>query len=197
MNRDLVDEIISRSTRRPVKLYTVTVRCPSCGLLSLTISEHLYHVPYFGGIILSAGSCSNCGYRYRDVRLAEATEPKKIIIRVEGERELRYLLIKSAMAAVYIPERGYEMLPGPASTGFITTIEGILHRFIEVLEVLCKERMDSGKCEENKKWLETAIQGKQKFTMIICDNEGTSKVIGEKATTTKIDEECIAKTQKL
>ena len=195
--RDLVDELISRSGRRPVHLYTVMSKCPSCGLYTLSVSEYMYSVPYFGGIVLSVGTCTNCGYRYRDVRLAEATEPKKIIVKVEGEGELRYLLIKSAMATLYIPEKGYEMHPGPASTGFITTAEGGLHRFLEVLEILCREKSDDEPCRENREWLRSAIEGKQKFTLIICDSEGTSKVVGDKVEVRELDEECRRKTQRL
>ncbi|MCE4598875.1 MAG: ZPR1 zinc finger domain-containing protein [Desulfurococcales archaeon] len=196
-SRDILDELISRSTRGPLQLYRAVTRCPSCGSYALEITEYMYSVPYFGNIILSIGTCSSCGYKYRDVRLAEATEPKKIIVKVEGEREVRYLLIKSAMAIIYIPERGYEMLPGPASTGFITTIEGLLHRFLEVLEILCKDKPDNEVCSENREWLKNAIEGKQRFTLIICDNEGTSKVIGDNVIVTEIDEECREKTQKL
>ncbi|MEB3780651.1 MAG: ZPR1 zinc finger domain-containing protein [Desulfurococcales archaeon] len=181
---------IIKEYRKLQPLFRVTSRCPVCGSYSLIIEEILYEVPYFGKIIISTGKCSNCGYKYSDVRTAESRGPQKIVVKVTGEKELRYLLIKSALASIYIREKGYKITPGPASTGFITTIEGILHRIHEVLEIICKE--DANACREHKKWIKQAIEGKTTFTLVICDPEGTSKVIGDNVQTTPLDEECKA-----
>ncbi len=178
--------------KEPILLYEGTVTCPVCGARALKLREYLYEVPFFGRILISTGKCAKCGYTYRDVRLAETTKPKKIVVRVRGEKELRYLLVKSAYAYLAIPEKGYEMIPGPASTGFISTVEGVLHRFLEALNVACKGREDKG-CEENRKWLEEAIDGKKSFTLIICDYEGASRVIGENVEETDLDEYCLSK----
>jgi zinc finger protein len=129
--------------------------------------------------MLTNGQCSNCGYKYRDVRLAEARAPRRIEVYVSGERQLRYLLIKSAGTSVLIPERGYEMIPGPASTGFITTVEGILHRFLDVLQGACKSPVNRDACEREKRWLERAIDGLERFTLVLCDYEGGSIVKGD------------------
>jgi zinc finger protein len=188
---DVLSKLLRKSGKEPVLLAEEKAVCPSCGKPTLVIKEYLYEVPYFGKIVLSEGRCSNCGYKYSDVRVAEVSEPKKIIVKVSGERELRYLLVKSAMAAVLIKEKGFEMIPGPASVGFISTVEGILHRFLEAVFVVCSSQPESVACRENKQWLERAIDGKEKFTLVICDYEGTSKVIGENVIETGIDEECM------
>ncbi len=187
-----LNKIFGETIKEPVLLYEGVINCPVCGKNTLKLREYLYEVPYFGRILLSSGVCSNCGYRYRDVRLAEVTRPKKIVVRVEGERQLRYLLVKSAYAYLAIPEKGYEMIPGPASTGFISTVEGVLHRFMEALEVACSDRWDES-CREHKEWLERAIEGLERFTLVICDYEGASKVVGEDVLETEIDKECLDK----
>ncbi len=187
---DTIRWVEDHTRTEPILLFRVKAQCPVCGRQELEISEYLYEVPYFGKIILSTGTCRNCGYKYSDVRLAEVSEPKKIIVRVKGDRELRYLLIKSATASVYIPEKGYKMVPGPASTGFITTVEGILHRFLEALEAICRGREDDQGCRENREWIQRAIDGREQFTLVICDPEGTSKVHGEDVEETSLDEEC-------
>ncbi len=179
--------------REPILLYSGRVRCPVCGRETLELKEYLYEVPYFGRILIASGTCSNCGFRYRDVRLAETTKPKKIIVKVRGERELRYLLVKSAYAYLYIPEVGYEMIPGPASTGFISTVEGVLHRFREALEVACRGEEDTEKCREHYRWIDEAIEGRREFTLIICDYEGASKVVGENVVEEELDRECLEK----
>jgi zinc finger protein len=188
--RDVTRELIAKAKREPILLAEETVVCPACGERALVIREYLYDVPYFGKIVIGEGKCNVCGYKYSDVRVADVSEPKKIIVRVKGDRQLRYLLVKSATAAILIKEKGYEMLPGPASTGFITTVEGILHRFKEALSVVCKGREHEPGCRENSEWLDRAIDGKEEFTLVICDFEGTSRVIGDDVIEAEIDEEC-------
>jgi len=190
---DVERRLIEESGREPVLLYEGTVRCPACGAQSLRLREYLYEIPYFGRILIATGKCDNCGFAFKDVRLAEATKPKKITVRVEGDRELRYLLVKSAHAYLTILERNYELIPGPASTGFITTVEGVLHRFLEALELACKGREEDPECKENYEWLKRAIEGKEKFTLVICDYDGTSKVIGENVVEEPIDDFCLEK----
>lgn len=188
---DITDDIIKASGREPILLARETIVCPVCGRKSLELSEYLYEVPHFGLLILSSGTCKSCGFKYRDVRVAETTKPKQIIVRVLGEEQLRYMLVKSALTGVLIPEQGYEIIPGPASTGFISTVEGILHRIMEALEVACRDSPDKKEeCEKHRRWLEEAIEGKKQFTLILCDFEGASKVLGEYVEEKDIGNEC-------
>ncbi len=186
-----LERLLGSSVREPILLYEGKARCPVCGRETLQLREYLYEVPYFGRIIITSGVCSNCGFRYRDVRLAETTKPKKIVVRVDGEKELRYLLVKSAYAYLYIPETGYEMIPGPASTGFISTVEGVLHRFREALEIACKDNGEE--CRRHFEWIYEAIEGRRPFTLVICDYEGASRVVGENVEEMELDEECLEK----
>ncbi|MCE4604585.1 MAG: ZPR1 zinc finger domain-containing protein [Aeropyrum sp.] len=193
---EVLDRLLRESSREPVKLVDVSgVSCPACESKSMSVSEYMYSVPFFGNIVLSVGECSRCGYRYRDVRLAEATEPKKIIVRVEGEEQLRLLVARSPLSSIYIPEVGLEMIPSRASLGFITTVEGLLHRFHEVTSLACKEgggEVDVEKCRSVLEWLERAIEGYERFTIVICDFDGLSKIVGgrEVVKISVIDEEC-------
>ncbi|MCE4627941.1 MAG: ZPR1 zinc finger domain-containing protein [Desulfurococcales archaeon] len=184
MSRDKdssIEDILSAAgASGPQLLSDEVLVCPVCGKRTFRVRSFLYEASYFGKLLITTGECSSCGYKFRDVRLAEASEPKRIAVSVEGERQLRYLLVKSAASAVLIPERGYEMIPGPASMGFITTVEGILHRFREILEVACKGGdADEELCESERRWIERAIDGKERFTLVICDYEGGSAVKGE------------------
>ncbi len=187
---DLTEDILKSSKKEPKLIFQEKAKCPRCGSLSLVIKEYIYSVPYFGEILLSQGECERCGYKYRDVRILNATDPKKIIINVNGEEELRYLLVKSATSAILIKEKGYKMLPGPASMGFITTVEGILLRFLEAAHVACRGRELEPGCKDNIEWLKRAIDGHEKFTLIICDFDGTSSVKGKNVLETSIDSEC-------
>ena len=193
---EVLDELLAKSGA-PVKLYEAEgLQCPACGAKALKVEEYIYEVPVFGHIILTVGSCRSCGYKFRDVRLAEQTEPKKIIVRVEGERELRYLVARSPLSAILIPEAGLEMVPARASLGFITTVEGVLWRFHEVAKPLCGTLEDEerrARCLETLSWIERAIEGKESFTLVICDYDGKSKVVGDKVEVGELDEECRSK----
>ena len=93
---ELEDKLLEESHGEPILLYKATVKCPLCNRETLQIEERIYTIPYFGKTILAKGLCKECGYKYSDIRIAEATEPKKIIVEVNGDKELRYLVAKSA-----------------------------------------------------------------------------------------------------
>lgn len=189
----VLDSILSQS-RSPVKAFSMDgVRCPACGGNYMEVEEYVYHVPYFDKISLTTGSCSRCGYRFRDVRLVEGTDPKKIVVEVRGEEELRYLVARSPLSSIKVPERRLEMVPSSASLGFITTIEGVLMRFLEVAIIACRDKgteVDEALCRSTIEWLERAIEGREGFTLIICDYDGLSRVIGERVSIGPLDDEC-------
>ena len=192
--RDVLEELLAQSGA-PVKLFeTDRAVCPACGKPDMWVEEYVYKVPIFDYIILTVGRCRSCGYTFRDVKLAEQTEPKKIVVSVEGENQLRYLVARSPQSAVVIPEVGLEMVPARASVGFITTVEGLLWRFHEVAVPACKHVQGDEeryrKCMEAVKWIERAIEGKEKFTLIICDYDGKSRIVGENVGVEELDEDC-------
>ncbi len=188
--KDLTNNLLKKSKKEPKLIFQEKVKCPRCGSLSLIVREYIYTIPYFGDILLTEGFCKKCGYKFRDVKVLDASRPKKVVVEVHGEDELRYLIVKSATSAIKIKEKGYKMLPGPASVGFITTVEGILLRFLEATKVACKGRELEPGCKENLDWLKKAVDGYEEFTLVLCDFEGTSSVKGEKTHEVPIDNEC-------
>jgi zinc finger protein len=182
-NSDIVDKLLSEAGREPLLLHRdESVLCPACNSRAMTVEEYLYEVPYFGKIILSTGRCSSCGYSFKDVRVAEALNPRKIVVEVRGDRELRMLVAKSPLSSVLVKEVGASMVPGPASVGFITTVEGLIERFVEVAESACRKVEnpdDRAKCEDSLEKLRRAKEGEMPVTIVICDYDGLSRVVGE------------------
>ena len=74
---------------------------------------------------LFAFYCTKCGYRGSDVFPEKVKEPRTLKLRVEKREDLNILIARSSTATIRIPEIGAEINPGPASQGFITTVEGI------------------------------------------------------------------------
>jgi zinc finger protein len=164
--------------------------CPICGNETLELTDYLYEVPLFGETVISVGRCSTCGYKFTDARLLESRGPTVLRLSVDGDKDLRALVVVSPYATVRVPELGLEMTPGPASTGFITTVEGVLEQFLRVLAVLCAERgrekdSHADACKSAENAINEAKEGKMRFTLVIDDPTGTSAIASDKVVVEK------------
>ncbi|WFO75086.1 ZPR1 zinc finger domain-containing protein [Desulfurococcaceae archaeon MEX13E-LK6-19] len=163
------------------KILEYEIECPMCRT-QMKVEEYLYNMPMVGKVLIASGRCRECGYRFNDVRLAEPRGPRRIIYRVEQPGDENALVIRASTASIRIPELGIEITPGPASTGYITTVEGILMDVLEKVEFLCSTgEASKEKCEEVKKAIREAMDARKKFTLIIEDPEGVSAILSDKA----------------
>lgn len=153
-----------------------TVKCINCGELSFKVSLYIYRAPIVGDILLEHGRCNSCGFSKSDVSVLNYGNPKTIRVRIESVNDLRAVVVKSASASISIPELGIEVMPGPAAYGYITTVEGILER---VLDVIPSDCINDVECTRKVNRIRDAMDGKEKFTLIIRDPLGRSTVIGE------------------
>jgi len=163
------------------KLWTLESKCPRCGA-KYYITEYIYKLPLIGGVIISTGRCSDCGYAYKDVRMAESKGPQRLSIFIDSPDDLNILVVRAGTASIYIPDLGVSITPGPASQGFITTVEGILIRVKKVMEML-RDDPDTDVKEWRYKMdlIKKAIAGNLSFTLVIEDPEGVSRIISDKA----------------
>mgnify|MGYP000129572320 CR=1 FL=1 len=163
------------------KILEYEIDCPSCRR-KMRIEEYLYDMPMVGKVLIASGTCSYCGYKFSDVRLAEPRKPRKIVYDVKKPGDENALVIRASTASIKIPELGVEITPGPASRGYITTIEGIILDVIEKTKFLCSSP-DAPKenCERKIRELEKARNVAKPFTIIIIDPEGVSAIISKKA----------------
>ncbi len=169
------------------KIGRTVAKCPSCGRYTLIVEDYLYDAPLIGLLLISQGKCSNCGYRFSDVRAAESKGPRRLVFRVRNPDDLDVLVVKAASATIKIPEIGVEISPGPASQGYITTVEGVLHRIREVVEGLCLDpQVNRNKCVEKLGEIDELIRCSRPFTLIIDDPEGTSRIISDKVEKEKL-----------
>lgn len=162
------------------KVFEIQVKCPLCGN-NAKLEDYRYNVPYYNDILISILKCSACGYVFRDVFVLSGKGPRKITYRVEKPGDENAIVVRSAYAKIEIPELGLVVEPGTLSQGYMTTVEGIILDFIDVLESLCKGgEVQPEKCEEVRKQLEKARNGEIQFTVIIYDYFGASDIISEK-----------------
>jgi zinc finger protein len=161
-------------------------RCPYCE----REIQYLYqteNIPYFSEILIVSGRCE-CGYRHADTMVLGEAEPARWEILVEGPEELSARVVRSASAAIRIPELGVEIDPGPACEGFVSNVEGVLERIEDVVTGVLT--WAEGEERENALALRERIglarEGSVTFTLSIEDPSGNSVIVSPKAMKTPI-----------
>jgi len=159
------------------EVHRYRLECPYCGSNELEVVEVLHEIPFFGKVILSSMRCSRCGYRKSDVANLEFKPPARYELKVEGPEDLNVRVVRSSTATIQIPELGIEVKPGPIAEGFISNVEGVLHRVKRIVEQLLRDSESPEEAERAREVLhkiERALQGEFPFTLIIDDPYGNS-----------------------
>ncbi len=163
--------------------------CPLCGTKSLILTEDEMDIPYFGKVYVFSMSCSSCKYYKSDVEAEERKDPCRIVFTVEKEEDLKVRVVKSSEATVKVPQLRMSVTPGPSSIGYVSNIEGVLDRFVDVIE----QERDSADDEEVRKNAKNLLKkiwkvkcGDMPLKVIIEDPSGNSAIISERAQVTKL-----------
>jgi len=158
-------------------------QCPMCGQKTLTLMEEDKEIPYFGKISIYGMTCSNCKFHKADVETAQQGEPSKYTIEVSTEEDMKIRVIKSSEATVKIPHVT-TITPGPASSGYVSNIEGILNRVKSIIEDAkedAEDDADKKKAKNLLKKLQRVAWGQESLKIIIEDPSGNSAIISDKA----------------
>ncbi len=153
--------------------------CPGCGGETLAVEELYDEIPGLGMAVLVSMSCPKCGVRgYHEIPL-ENRGIRKIEFRVSGGKDLSARVIRSPSGRILIPELGLELSPGSRPVGFVTNVEGVLQRFLEVAEQLAgiEEGPKKEEAERAVERIRSAMGGSLPFTIIIEDDLGNSAII--------------------
>lgn len=163
--------------------------CPLCHGKSLTLTEDEMEIPYFGKVYTFSMHCENCEFSKSDIEAEQARDPCRYTIEINSEKDLNIRVVKSSEATVKIPTLRMSMEPGPDSIGFITNIEGLIDRFVKVIE----EQRDLSEDDDVKKSAKNLLKKirKVKFGDIPCkivieDPSGNSAIISDKAQVEKL-----------
>ncbi|MDD5086211.1 MAG: ZPR1 zinc finger domain-containing protein [Candidatus Nanoarchaeia archaeon] len=162
--------------------------CPICKTKNLSMTQEEIEIPFFGKTFVFSMTCSNCKYHVADVEAAETKEPIKQTIEISSEEDMKIRVIKSSQATIKIPHIT-TITPGPASTGYITNIEGILRRVKHQVEVLADEAEDNDEKKKAKKMikkLNKVMWGDEKLKITIEDPSGNSAIISDKTESSKL-----------
>ncbi len=163
-------------------------QCPICHKKTLSLTEEEMEVPYFGKLSLFSMTCNDCKYHIADVEAVDKKEPAKFTFDISSEQDMKVRVIKSSQATVKLLHIT-TITPGPASTGYITNIEGILNRVKHQIEVARDSEEDLAVKKKAKNLLKKILNikwGREKQKLIIEDPSGNSAIISEKAIKSKL-----------
>lgn len=159
-------------------------QCPMCAENTATLIEDERDIPHFGKIRLMSISCSSCKYHSADIESLETKDPCKIEFEVKDKKDLNIQVVKSAASTVKIPTLRMTLSPGPAASGFITTIEGLIFRFKKIVE----QQRDSAEEPSERKSAKNLLKkiwkvecGDLPVKIVIDDPSGNSAIASDKA----------------
>ncbi|KAJ2711890.1 nucleolar zinc-finger protein [Coemansia spiralis] len=112
------------------EMESLCMRCHENGTTRLLLTR----VPHFKSIILMAFECPHCGLKNNEVQSGESIQEEghrhelKCTTRADLDRQI----VRNSTASISIPEVDFTAPPTKDST--LTTVEGLVSRFIEDLE---------------------------------------------------------------
>ncbi|AAT43080.1 ZPR1 zinc finger domain-containing protein [Picrophilus oshimae] len=153
------------------------VICPVCGK-NLYYTGSQVNIPYEGNIIIETYFCKSCGYHnsYTNT-LEEPKGHKRLKLKIRNREDLKTIVYRSSKADIIIPEIDAEITHASNTTGYITTVEGIIYRIKDHLDL-----MGDG---EEINYLHQRIDGilngpEEEVTLILDDVSGLSRINSSK-----------------
>ena len=169
------------SDHKDINFHYGLTTCPSCNHEMTSITKTT-NIPNFGETIIFTLTCTNCGYKTSDLFTVNEKEPIKYSLTYNDPKQLIHKIIRSSTCVIKIPELGVEIEPSHASEGYITNLEGLLLKIKDITLGLIKI-LDSDKEIHNAleliKKIDSAIDGKFNFKLILEDPKGNSGIIAE------------------
>lgn len=175
------------SSRHPL---TVTRSvCPLCNN-ELVTNWVPQNIPFFGEVMHITSQC-DCGFRYSDTLIMTQREPMHYELKIKSEDDLNSRVVRSTSGTVRIPELGIDIEPGPASESFISNIEGVLDRVVDILEMVTRwgEEEKTSRARELLSIIEKIMKGEHEVTIVIDDPLGNSAIFAKNAIRRKLTEE--------
>ncbi len=172
----------------------IHINCPGCSDASLDIINDEMTIPHFGDVIISTLICQKCGYRTSDVISVGSKEPNRYSIHVTRSENLSVRVIRSSTSVVIIPEMGVRIDPGIIQEGYITNVEGVLHRVLPILEQILQDiSLDPGSFDDAEErisrtvtlieWIKIVLEERMEpqyyFHLVLEDPTGNSAIVDE------------------
>ena len=118
----------------------IEIPCPICAVEGqLGMVNNVDEIPYFGEHTQVTVLCHACGWRQTDFIPAEGKKAGAWSLVLDDSKKLRSRVVRSSSCTVKIPELDLEVMPGTNSTGYVSNIEGVLNRFVDIINMVRRD----------------------------------------------------------
>ncbi len=118
----------------------VEIPCPICHKEGqVRMMTHIDEIPYFGEHTQITVLCHECGWRQTDFIPAEGKKPGGCTLLISKPEHIRARIVRSSSCTVRIVELDLEVKPGTASTGYVSNVEGVIDRFMQVIVMVTRQ----------------------------------------------------------
>ncbi|KAJ2764680.1 nucleolar zinc-finger protein [Coemansia nantahalensis] len=121
------------------EIESLCMRCHETGTTRLLLTR----VPHFKSIILMAFECPHCGLKNNEVQSGESIQEEghRHELRCTTKADLSRQVVRNGTASISIPEVDFTAPPAKDST--LTTVEGLVSRFVEDLGADQEQRREA------------------------------------------------------
>jgi len=179
----------------------VAMPCPICSVEGeLKMRSHSAEIPYFGEHTQVTLLCDHCGWRQTDFIPADGAKPNGWNILVDDEEILRTRVVRSSSCTICIPELDLEVNPGTSNAGYVSNVEGVMNRFVDVIEMVSADfspehsASEIAECAEMLSRLNSIMNGdfSQPVSIELLDPRGHSQILHAEATPRDLTNEELA-----
>ncbi|HIG20590.1 MAG: hypothetical protein CXT67_01515 [Methanobacteriota archaeon] len=118
----------------------INLPCPTCKSEgSLKLLSMSSEIPYFGEHTQITLSCDKCGMRQTDFIPSEERGALSFTLSIEKDEHLQARIVRGSSGTVRIPELDLEVSPGTQSTGYVSNVEGVVNRFIDIIRMMMRQ----------------------------------------------------------
>ena len=170
----------------------VDMPCPVCQKSgNLFMIAHVDEIPYFGEHTQVTVMCHDCGWKQTDFIPAEGKKAGCWSLKISNEKQLNSRIVRSSSCTISIPELDLQVNPGSNATGYVSNVEGVINRFLEIVRIVLRDLIaDEDKDEKDIQRLThfiTSLEnaGKDDYNQItleLLDPHGHSMIVDKDAT---------------
>jgi len=124
------------------------IKCPACTVGVIGILQDEIEIAHFGEVMISTWVCPRCGYRSSDIFPLNSRPPRRYILEIDRPERLNVRVVRSGSSSVRIPQIGGRIDPGLFSDGYVTNVEGIIRRFLDILFQILRDLRSGERSDE-------------------------------------------------
>ena len=127
----------------------IDLPCPVCGGVGqVKMITHIDEIPYFGEHTQVTLMCDACSWRQTDFIPAEGKKAGAWALLIDHPEKLTSRVVRASSCTVRIPELDLAVNPGSNATGYVSNVEGVLKRFLDIINMVQRDLMAADEAED-------------------------------------------------